>query len=307
MQNELKIIAHRLGYLETNFPENSIESLKVIFENNEFLKNCDGFEFDVVFTKDNIPVVIHDEFIDDVSNGKGSVGKYTLSELKNFDFNYRKSSIYTGDYNFKIVSLEEILSFFSNNIDKLDNKIIKVETKEVILGTDSRIIGLAKIFNKFSILQKNIVHLSYVPTNLVNLKKYQTLHDLNIIKSDLLCEYSVILWLGMYLKSIDNISFRLKTYYDFSIKNATNIRTFLKTIWNYCVISIGNVLNETNFEFALNRFAEIGIYVLNDQSDICKLYEKINPMLIETNLNKITITSDAPVRLKKSFNSIEKK
>ena len=71
----ISLVAHRLGYAMTNFPENSIMVLETIFNDKKLLNSCNGFEFDICFTKDNIPVVIHDKHIDDVSNGVGMVKK----------------------------------------------------------------------------------------------------------------------------------------------------------------------------------------------------------------------------------------
>ena len=48
---------------------------------------ADGIELDVQMTKDGELVVIHDETIDRVSNGKGWVKDYTYEELKKFNFN----------------------------------------------------------------------------------------------------------------------------------------------------------------------------------------------------------------------------
>ena len=78
----MKLIAHRLGYQMTQYPENSLEVLKSIFESKELLNACDGFEFDICFTKDHIPVVIHDKYIDDISDNYGLIEDYTLEELR---------------------------------------------------------------------------------------------------------------------------------------------------------------------------------------------------------------------------------
>ena len=121
----MKLIAHRLGYQMTNYPENSLETIKYIFENKDLLNTCDGFEFDICFTKDHIPVVIHDKYIDDISDNSGLIENYTLEQLQKINFKFRKSLNYNNDYlSFKIMTLKEILSFFENNISLLKNKII---------------------------------------------------------------------------------------------------------------------------------------------------------------------------------------
>ena len=75
----MKIWAHRgaSGYA----PENTIKAFQMAVD-----MGADGVELDVQMARDGQMVVIHDERIDRVSNGTGSVRDYTLGELKCFDF-----------------------------------------------------------------------------------------------------------------------------------------------------------------------------------------------------------------------------
>lgn len=43
---------------------------------------CDGIELDVQLTKDGEVVIIHDEYLDDLTDFTGNVRDYTLGELK---------------------------------------------------------------------------------------------------------------------------------------------------------------------------------------------------------------------------------
>ena len=63
-------------------PENTLASFRKAVE----LK-ADGIELDIQLTKDRQIVVIHDEWIDRTSDGKGFVKDYTLEELRHFNFN----------------------------------------------------------------------------------------------------------------------------------------------------------------------------------------------------------------------------
>ena len=73
--SKTKIFAHRgaSGYA----PENTLEAFALAIT-----QGADGIELDVQLTKDGIPVVIHDETIDRVTEKKGWVKDYTLKELK---------------------------------------------------------------------------------------------------------------------------------------------------------------------------------------------------------------------------------
>ena len=71
--SKTKIFAHRgaSGYA----PENTLEAFALAIT-----QGADGIELDVQLTKDGIPVVIHDETIDRVTEKKGWVKDYTLTE-----------------------------------------------------------------------------------------------------------------------------------------------------------------------------------------------------------------------------------
>lgn len=63
-------------------PENTIPAFQKAID-----QGADGIELDVQLTKDDQMVVIHDEWIDRTSDGKGWVKDYTLEELRKFNFN----------------------------------------------------------------------------------------------------------------------------------------------------------------------------------------------------------------------------
>ena len=69
-------------------------------------QGADGIELDVQLTKDGIPVVIHDETIDRVTEKKGWVKDYTLKKLKELTVLKNKFPEYSAA---KIPTLEEVL------------------------------------------------------------------------------------------------------------------------------------------------------------------------------------------------------
>ena len=74
------VYAHRgaSGYA----PENTMVSFEKAVE-----LGTDGIELDVQLTKDGQLVVIHDEWLERVSDGTGFVKDYTLEQLRQFNFN----------------------------------------------------------------------------------------------------------------------------------------------------------------------------------------------------------------------------
>lgn len=101
LNENIKIINHRGFNFEA--PENTMPAFKLSVE-----KGYKYIETDISFTKDNIPVLIHDETIDRTSNGTGNVNSYTYNELLSFDFGSWFNVKYQGT---KIPTLEEFLKW----------------------------------------------------------------------------------------------------------------------------------------------------------------------------------------------------
>lgn len=305
--NELKqmrLIAHRLGYQMTDYPENSIEVLREIFGNEELLNACDGFEFDICFTKEHVPVVIHDKYIDDISDSFGLVAGYTLEELRRLNFKFRKSL--KSDKNFityKIMTLEELLTFFEDNIVLLKNKVIKIETKDYIFTNKNNfsrknLLAFAEVINKFPNLSKNIVHLSFWPLNLCFLKKIQRENKFKVIKSDFLCDYSILVFLTRFMPCLDNISLRIKTNRlvksDRQNSKMVNKKIRSDLFW----MRLSNALKEKNLKYAINKYGMVGLYTLNDYEEIDEICKHISTEFLKENSKKIVITTNNPVYLK---------
>ncbi|NJP41108.1 glycerophosphodiester phosphodiesterase [Oscillospiraceae bacterium HV4-5-C5C] len=59
------------------YPENSMLAFQAAIKTG-----CEGIELDVQLTQDGIPVIIHDETVDRVTNGQGLVKDLTLAQLE---------------------------------------------------------------------------------------------------------------------------------------------------------------------------------------------------------------------------------
>ena len=77
MIDETLIFGHRR--YPAKFPENSLSGFSYAIDHA-----IDGLEFDVHLTKDNIPVIMHDEKINRTTNGHGKIRQYTFDELQQF-------------------------------------------------------------------------------------------------------------------------------------------------------------------------------------------------------------------------------
>ncbi|WP_430785414.1 glycerophosphodiester phosphodiesterase [Virgibacillus flavescens] len=113
-----KIIAHRGA--SKSAPENTLPAFQLAYD-----LGADGIETDVQLTKDNVPVLIHDEGLKRTTNGYGYVKDYMYQELKELDAGSWFSASYAGT---NLLSLEEFLIWAKDkplylNIELKNNKI----------------------------------------------------------------------------------------------------------------------------------------------------------------------------------------
>ena len=107
MPEKALIIGHRGA--AALLPENTLDSFRAAFEDFK----ADGIEFDVHFSADKIPVIIHDATLERTTNGRGFVSRQTFQQLQKLD----------AGKGARIPSLEEVLVLFKT-------KTLFVEIKE---------------------------------------------------------------------------------------------------------------------------------------------------------------------------------
>jgi glycerophosphoryl diester phosphodiesterase len=99
------VIAHRGN--QTSCPENTLASFK-----RAIYDGADIIETDIHLTKDDEFVLIHDEFVDRTTDGKGRVSDMTLDELKKLSAGIYKE----GFKSEKIPTLRETAKIIPDNV-----------------------------------------------------------------------------------------------------------------------------------------------------------------------------------------------
>ncbi len=94
-----KIIGHR-GAADYA-PENTLEGIHTAAD-----MGVEWVELDVKLTKDQVPIIFHDETLDRTTNSAGNVKDFTLAELKELDAG---SWFSDGFYGAQIPTLEEVV------------------------------------------------------------------------------------------------------------------------------------------------------------------------------------------------------
>lgn len=147
-ERSMKVWAHRGA--SAHAPENTLPAFELAYS-----LGADGIELDVQLSKDGVPVVIHDEQIDRVSDGMGYVQDYTLEELKSFNVNrqfpgYGKITIPTLSEVYDLVKAMDVMV----NLELKNSEVFYKELEEKVLrlteekGMEDRMIYSS--FNHYS-------------------------------------------------------------------------------------------------------------------------------------------------------------
>lgn len=144
-------IAHR-GY-PVSYPENTLSSFQAAIA-----LGFSHMELDVHMSKDGIPVVMHDDTVDRMTNGSGKIREYTLDELKQF----------TIAPNEKIPTLEEVLKLAKDKI------IVSIELKKPKLykGIEKKVFEIIRKLD----MQEQVYIISF---------DHNSLHRLRTITTDI--------------------------------------------------------------------------------------------------------------------------
>ena len=98
-RRHINSVNHR-GY--NSAPENTLAAFRLSKE-----MGFDMVECDIQFTKDSVPVLLHDSSVNRTSNGKGKISEMTLDEALQLDFGSWKSQSYAGE---RIPTFQEFIS-----------------------------------------------------------------------------------------------------------------------------------------------------------------------------------------------------
>ncbi len=154
------VIAHRGA--SAYFPENTIPAFEAAIE-----MNADMIELDVLLSKDNVPVVFHDESLDQKTDGKGLVIDYTYEELSKFDAGSWFDSKFEG---LRIPTLQEVLELTNGKI--LVN--IEIKPEAVRENVDNGVVNhVLKLVEELS-MQEQVVISSFDYRVVERVKKYDS-------------------------------------------------------------------------------------------------------------------------------------
>lgn len=199
-------IAHRGA--SAYYPENTMSAFKAAVD-----MKADMIELDVLLSKDNIPVVFHDERLDEKTNGSGLACDHTLSDLKKHDAG---SWFDTKFKNERIPTLREVLEFSRNRI--LVNIEIKPEVVtekeesgivELVLNLVEEL-GMEEVVMISSFDYRVLERLSKRETNIKSALLYERVQSHGREPSRLAKDYNIDAFNCSYHQLIDNWVSQLK-------------------------------------------------------------------------------------------------
>lgn len=152
--NRPKIYAHRGASHDA--PENTMTAFELANE-----MGADGFELDVVLTKDSQVVVIHDDAVDRTSDGSGMVEEMYYSDLKKLDFGSWKAPEFKGE---SIPLLNDVCKLVKDK-----NLLLNIEIKPTRKSAEieEKVISMCKSFD----IVENVVVSSFNHYCLRSIKK----------------------------------------------------------------------------------------------------------------------------------------
>ena len=172
MGNFIEIFAHR-GF-SSRAPENTLAAFRLAAQ-----LPIAGIELDVQLTKDNKVIVIHDEIVDRVTNGKGFVKDHTYEEVSKLDAGSWFSKEYEGEH---IPLLEEVFELYKDN-----SLIIIVELKTAAIqyaGIEEKV---NKLIEQYNMVERAIIS-SFNHYSLKKIKRINSKIKTGILTGEVLYE-----------------------------------------------------------------------------------------------------------------------
>ena len=162
LNNIPKIIGHRgaAGLA----PENTLSSIKKAYKLGLIF-----IEIDVKVTKDNIPILLHDDTINRTTNKLGKCSNYNFNELSNLDAGSWFSKKYRNE---RILSLSDCIKFINKKNIGLNIELKPNKGKEI-----DNVIAIKKVLKKIQIKTNcffssfDINSIKYLKKEIPNIKR----------------------------------------------------------------------------------------------------------------------------------------
>ncbi len=148
------ILGHRGD--KVHAPENTLSAFRLAMQNG-----AEGVELDTKLTADGFVVIMHDQTLDRTTNGKGSISRYTLNELRALDAGSHFSPQFKDE---RIPTLEEVFDAVG------PNGIIDIELTNYASPGDALPVKVAELIKAHHVEERVLVS-SFHPMNLIRFSR----------------------------------------------------------------------------------------------------------------------------------------
>jgi glycerophosphoryl diester phosphodiesterase len=179
------VIAHRGASFYA--PENTHSAFKLAIE-----MKAEMIELDIVLSKDGIPVIIHDETLDRTTAGRGTVGEYTLEQLKKLETGKWFDDTFEGE---PFPTLQEVLEYTKDIIAvniEIKTESVTNTAKNGIVDKALQLVNSAGVENQviFSSFDYRVMHhLNELAPEMPKAILYEKSQSGNLLPSQLVEKY----------------------------------------------------------------------------------------------------------------------
>ena len=156
-------------------PESSLSAFKEAIRRGYRIVDAD-----VQFTKDKIPVVMHQTNIEKISDGSGTISSLTLKKLEKFDFGSKFSKKYAGE---KILTFEDLLILCKENDVIIDLDLAHLDFKKYFVETDEYMKILLNMIEKYDMIDSIFFNDGPNPNTILKLKEIR--NDISVSVSNM--------------------------------------------------------------------------------------------------------------------------
>ena len=236
-------------------PESSLKGYKEAIRRGFHIVDAD-----VQFTKDKVPVIMHQDKLEKVSNGVGTISSFTFKNLTRFDFGYKFDKKFAGE---KILKFEDLLILCKKNNVIIDLNLAHLEFKKYFEETNEYIRILLNMIKKYNMFDSIFFNDGPNPNTILKLKEFR--NDISVCVSN--------------MNKKENIE-KIKQKYKGS----------KRVILNMGALSRGNEIDKDTVKYALSLGYKVKAGVIDDYEFAKEVQSwgvnyittnKLHPFLIE--------------------------
>ena len=135
---------------------------------------------DIQFTKDKVPVILHESNLENVSDGTGKLSSKTLKELEKLDFGSKFDKKYKGE---KILTFEKLLQLCKENEVIIDLDLAHLDFNKYFEKTDEYMHIILDMVEKYDMFNSILFNDGNNPNTVLKLKKIR--NDISVSISNM--------------------------------------------------------------------------------------------------------------------------